>query len=134
MSREIDREARNNLINRLAVEVDLPDVARSLGLRVISQGTTTPRALCPFHDDRHPSLYLYPSRGGGRPQFHCFACEAHGDVFDLIKKQLGTDFLGALDWLAGRQRIDIPTRAPVSRREAVGPRMEGLKLGFDIYK
>lgn len=32
--------------------------------------------LCPFHDDHHPSLAVYPERG----TFCCFACGERGDV------------------------------------------------------
>ena len=38
--------------------------------------------LCPFHDDRHPSLRLYDDH------FYCFACAAHGDVIDMTAKLL----------------------------------------------
>lgn len=37
-------------------------------------------ALCPFHNDRHPSLYVSDDH------YHCFACEEHGDVIDLTAK------------------------------------------------
>lgn len=33
---------------------------------------------CIFHSDKNPSLVLYPDN-----TFHCYACEAHGDSFDL---------------------------------------------------
>ena len=37
-------------------------------------------ALCPFHNDRHPSLYVSDDH------YHCFACGEHGDVIDLTAK------------------------------------------------
>ena len=33
---------------------------------------------CPFHDDHNPSLQIYADG-----HFHCFACNAHGDIEDL---------------------------------------------------
>ena len=36
------------------------------------------KALCPFHNDRHPSLYVTDDH------YHCFACGAHGDVIDFV--------------------------------------------------
>ena len=39
--------------------------------------------LCPFHEDRVPSLKLYDDH------FHCFGCGAHGDVVDLTAGLLG---------------------------------------------
>ena len=38
------------------------------------------KALCPFHNDRHPSLYVTDDH------YHCFACGAHGDVIDFVGK------------------------------------------------
>src|ERR1700750_3070571 len=108
MTETIDPAARRRAIDRFAVEANLSEVAEALGLLVFSRGGVTSRALCPFHSDRHPSLYLYPSSKGGRTQFHCFACGAHGDVYDLIKKQLITDFRGALDWLSARNHFPVP--------------------------
>lgn len=32
--------------------------------------------VCPFHPDRHPSLYLNPDK----QSYHCFGCGAHGDA------------------------------------------------------
>jgi DNA polymerase len=36
------------------------------------------KILCPFHDDRRPSLHVYDNH------FHCFACGAHGDAVDWL--------------------------------------------------
>lgn len=38
--------------------------------------------LCPFHDDRQPSL----SVNLDRKLFHCFACQAQGDIFDFVAR------------------------------------------------
>ena len=40
-------------------------------------------ALCPFHNDRHPSLYVADDH------YHCFACGEHGDVIDFAAKLFG---------------------------------------------
>ena len=36
------------------------------------------KALCPFHNDLHPSLYVADDH------FYCFACREHGDVIDFV--------------------------------------------------
>lgn len=36
--------------------------------------------LCPFHDDRRPSLSVNLER----KLFHCFACQAKGDILDFV--------------------------------------------------
>ena len=58
------------------------DAAKRYGLPVQRNGM----ALCPFHNDTHPSMKLYDDH------FYCFACGAHGDVIDLTAKLLGLNF------------------------------------------
>ena len=36
------------------------------------------KALCPFHNDRHPSLYVADDH------YYCFAYGEHGDVIDFV--------------------------------------------------
>ncbi|MGE3311247.1 MAG: CHC2 zinc finger domain-containing protein, partial [Limisphaerales bacterium] len=127
-------DERREAISKLAAEANISEVAEWLGLRVVGRGTASPKTLCPFHDDRRPSMQLYTGSGGRRAQFHCFACGAHGDVFDLIKKQLGKDFQGALEWLAERRHVRLPTKTSTTRTERNEPRKVGLKLGFTIYR
>ena len=38
------------------------------------------KALCPFHNDRHPSLYVADNH------YYCFTCGEHGDVIDFVSK------------------------------------------------
>ena len=45
-------------------------------------------ALCPFHDDRHPSLRVDPEKG----LYHCFSCGAGGDVFRFVQEKEGCGF------------------------------------------
>ena len=56
--------------------VNLRETAELYGIDVNRYG----KALCPFHNDRHPSLYVTDDH------YHCFACGAHGDVIDFVGK------------------------------------------------
>lgn len=47
-------------------------------------------ALCPFHDDRNPSLSIT------REYYHCFSCGAHGDSLDFLINLRGVSFKDAL--------------------------------------
>ena len=77
---------------------DLPieSVAERLGLTV-----TRHNALCPFHDDKHPSLSFSVSRN----TYKCFVCGAHGDTIDLAMKILGKGFVEACEWLANEHNV-----------------------------
>ena len=61
--------------------------------------------LCPWHDDRHPSLTLYDT--DSTPHCHCFACGKGGDVIAYAMQQQGWTFVQACEWLS--QTYGIPT-------------------------
>jgi hypothetical protein len=48
--------------------------------------------LCPFHPEGRPSFYVEPRR----KIFHCFGCNASGDVFDFIVRAERCNFRRAL--------------------------------------
>ena len=63
-------------------------VADKMGIRVVRH-----KALCPFHEDRHPSLHFKNNR------FKCFACGASGDVIDLVMRYMNISFKEAVEWM-----------------------------------
>ncbi len=84
---------------------DLPieGVAERLGLQVSRH-----KCLCPFHDDRHPSLSFSVRRN----TFRCFVCGASGGPIDLVMKYLDKDFLDACRWLADENNIILTEYQP----------------------
>ena len=54
--------------------VNLREAAELYGIDVNRYG----KALCPFHNDRNPSLYVADDH------YYCFACGEHGDVIDFV--------------------------------------------------
>ena len=61
------------------------------------------KALCPFHDDHHPSMELNPDR----QSYKCWSCGAGGDIFDFVKNHERVDFPEALRMLADRAGITL---------------------------
>ena len=59
------------------------------------------RARCPFHNERTPSFYVSPER----KSFHCFGCQAHGDIFTFVEKIENIPFFEALKILADRAGV-----------------------------
>ena len=50
---------------------------------------------CPFHDEKTPSFVIYPDDKG----FHCFGCQANGDVITFFMKINDCDFKTAVEKL-----------------------------------
>ena len=65
-----------NLFEIVKYGVSCRDAAERYGVEVNRYSM----ALCPFHNDRHPSLYVADDH------YHCFACGEHGDVIDFVSK------------------------------------------------
>ena len=72
---------------------DLPieEVAARLGLDIRAH-----KALCPFHNDHHPSLSFNTRKN----TYRCFVCDAHGGTIDLVMHLLHKTFLEACQWLS----------------------------------
>ena len=79
--------------------------AERYGVRVNAAGM----ALCPFHNDRRPSLKV-------DERFHCFACGADGDVFDFTARLFGLSRFEAAEKLAKDFCLAVPERPPALRR------------------
>lgn len=60
--------------------------------------------LCPFHSERTPSFYIYPSSSS----FYCFGCGAGGDVITFIRLCEKLDYMEAVKFLADRAGIEMP--------------------------
>ena len=80
-------------------------VADELGIKVVRH-----LALCPFHGDRHPSLYFDVKRN----RFKCFACGASGDVIDLVMKYNNVGFKEAVGRIGERQTLTKSENKPSS--------------------
>ncbi|MCK9248588.1 MAG: DNA primase [Solirubrobacteraceae bacterium] len=78
-------------------------VERHTELRRVGSGRM--EGICPFHDDRSPSLSVKPDD----KLFHCFGCGEGGDLFAFVEKTEGVDFVGALELLADRAGIELRT-------------------------
>ncbi len=61
--------------------------------------------LCPFHNEKTPSFTVFPAT----KSFYCFGCGAGGDVISFVMREENLDYVGALEFLAARAGITIPT-------------------------
>lgn len=63
------------------------------------------KGLCPFHEDSNPSFTVSPDYGS----YKCWACNEAGDAFSFVMKIEKLDFRGALEYLARRAGLEMPT-------------------------
>ena len=68
-----------NVFGRVKTSINTREAAERYGVEVNRYGKT----LCPFHNDRHPSLFVDDDH------YHCFACGEHGDVIDFTANLYG---------------------------------------------
>lgn len=61
--------------------------------------------LCPFHNEKSPSFSVSPDK----QIFHCFGCGVGGNVFTFLTKIEGINFVEAIQTLAERANIQLPT-------------------------
>jgi DNA primase len=74
---------------------------------VLTRSGKTMKGLCPFHSEKHGSFFVYPESG----TWHCFgACATGGDVFSFIMKKEGLSFSEALERLAEKYGVPLPSR------------------------
>ena len=62
--------------------------------------------LCPFHQEKTPSFNVIPSKG----IYHCFGCQAGGDVFEFVMNIEGLSFVEAVKDLASSVGVEVPER------------------------
>lgn len=76
------------------------------------------KGLCPFHNERTPSFIVSPDKN----IYHCFGCNAGGDIFEFVMKMDGMDFREALERLASQAGVDLskyergPSNAKLKQR------------------
>ena len=79
-----------NVFATVKTSINTREAAARYGVEVNRHG----KALCPFHNDRHPSLFVDDDH------YHCYACGEHGDVIDFTAKLFGLKLYEAAQKLA----------------------------------
>ena len=84
---------------------DRSPIADVIGERVAlrNAGGGNLKGLCPFHEEKSPSLSVSPARG----LFHCFGCGVGGDVIRFIERIDHVSFSEAVERLAAEAGIEL---------------------------
>jgi len=93
------------LVQAVRDAVDIVDVA-SDHTRLERAGHRF-KGRCPLHKEKTPSFSVDPTQG----LYYCFGCGRGGDAIGLFMELNGDDFPGAIEALANRYGIPLPTRA-----------------------
>ena len=78
-------------LERLKTKVSLARLVEARGIVLKPRGADLV-GLCPFHDDREPSLVITPAKN----LWHCFGCGLGGGVVDWVMKADGVSFRHAV--------------------------------------
>jgi DNA primase len=77
------------LSDKFTSRISMRDIANKYGLKVSKSGFT----LCPFHQDKHPSMKIYDEMGRG---YFCFTCNKGGSVINFTMEYFKIDYISAL--------------------------------------
>ena len=91
----------------------IEEVAVNLGIGIVRH-----MALCPFHNDKNPSLHFDLKKN----RYKCFACGASGNVIDLVMRYNNMEFKEAINWIGNKEvntAKDNAYEKKESREEAV---------------
>jgi DNA primase len=88
-------------IERVRAAVDIVDlVAEYAQVKRVGRRW---QALCPFHTEKSPSFSINREAG----LYHCFGCDASGDVIAFVRERDHLGFVAAVERLAGRAGIGL---------------------------
>jgi len=86
-------------IERIKQTCDLKTVVESYGVQLKKKGSNYV-GLCPFHKEKTGSFTVNPKT----QLWHCFGCDAGGDVISFVAKKEGVTFREALQRLSGNDK------------------------------
>lgn len=102
-----------DFVEQLKSSVDIVNVVGEY-VRLKKASAYRYTGLCPFHSEKTPSFSVHASR----QFYHCFGCQAHGDVLKFVMEMEHVSFYEALKSLAERYGIPMPKRSQYADEES----------------
>ena len=97
-------------------------------IRLRKAGAQNYSGLCPFHKEKSPSFSVHAVR----QFYHCFGCQASGDVFSFVGKIENVSFPEAVRIVAQKSGIALPKKEFSSPEQAAESRQR-MKL-LDLHE
>ncbi len=112
-----DIRARNDIVDTISMYVNLKRAGSNYN------------GLCPYHSEKTPSFTVFPAT----QSFYCFGCGAGGDVVSFVMRSENLDYPSAVEHLAKRAGITIPTDADADRNRISRKRIFDMNLEAAKY-
>ncbi|MBR4097640.1 MAG: DNA primase [Campylobacter sp.] len=119
-----------NSIENLKNIVDIADVVGSY-IPLKKSGANFV-CVCPFHNDKHPSMSVSPSKG----IYHCFSCKAGGDAIKFVMEYEKLGYVEAIEKLASIYNVSLEYTSSKNEPKMDKKILENLNLHYKtlLYK
>jgi DNA primase len=101
-----------SVIDEVKERLDIADVIS--GYVPLKKAGVNYKGLCPFHAEKTPSFVVFPET----QTWHCFGCDAGGDVFSFVMRYENLEFGEALRLLADRAGVRLQPRGEEAQAAA----------------
>ncbi len=115
-----------SIVDEIKQRLDIADIIQ--GYVNLNPAGRNLKALCPFHEEKTPSFFVFPDRQSWR----CFGCGAGGDMVSFVMKKEGLDFSEALKMLAQRAGVSLARRKEAAEDKAAD-RLYGINEAAAQY-
>jgi DNA primase len=117
-----------DFIDQLIASIDLIDIIQErVQLKKAGKNFV---ACCPFHQEKSPSFNVSQDK----QFYHCFGCGVSGNVISFLIDFDRMNFIEAIEFLAGRAGLEIPTDPNAKADKRQGSRIEDYQLFEQINK
>ncbi|WP_086239036.1 DNA primase [Campylobacter devanensis] len=119
-----------NSIENLKNIVDIADVVGSY-IPLKKSGANFV-CVCPFHNDKHPSMSISPGKG----IYHCFSCKAGGDAIKFVMEYEKLGYVEAIEKLASIYNVALEYTSSKNEPKIDKKILENLNLHYKtlLYK
>jgi DNA primase len=102
------------------------DIVRIIGeyIQLKKAGGQNFVGLCPFHKEKSPSFSVHATR----QFYHCFGCNASGDVFSFVQKIENLTFPEAIRRVAEKIGVPVPRHGYSGEGDAQEAKQRGILL------